>query len=97
MNGGLFMNYIEVTTEEAIEILRKAPGKKVMVAIQNLESDEPVAFCPRLKKDCELMIEEAATIAQKCDDFVKQLKLFTEEQDISHIINSGIQKTILFK
>lgn len=92
------MEYIEVTTEEAIELLKKAKGKRVMIAIQNLEKDESAIFYPRLKKDCETMITEAETVASLCDDFVKQLRLFTKKQkDIKNIRPMGFQKTILLR
>lgn len=92
------MNYIEMTTEEAIEFLKKSKGKKVLVATQDLESDEPALFCPYLKQDCFNMINEAETVASLCDDFVKQLRIFTEKQkDLRNIRMVGMQKTILLK
>ena len=92
------MKYIEMTVDEAIEILQNSKGKKVMVAIRDLEHDEPTLFCPRLKTECETMIYEAETIASACDEFVKQLRLYTEKQkDIVNIRNVGYQQIILFK
>lgn len=38
------MRYVEMTTDEAIEVLKKSKGKKVLVAIQDLNNDEPVFF-----------------------------------------------------
>ena len=44
------------------------------------------------------MIKEAETIASACNDFVKQLRLFTQKQrDLINIIPEGVQKTILLK
>lgn len=92
----MYVNY--VTTEEAIELLRKSKGKKVLVAIRDLENDEPALFCPKFKKDCEQMICEARTISSACDDFVKTLSLFTEQQmDLKNISPIGYEKTILLK
>ena len=92
------MEYIEVTTEEAIKILRKCKNKTVRIAISNLEKDEPSIFFPRVKCECEKMIEEAETIASVCDDFIKQLRLFSEKQlDISNIVPKGNQKIILLR
>ena len=92
------MKYIEMTTDEAIEVLKKSKGRKVLVAIQDLQNDEPVSFFPKLKSDCFLMIKEAETISSACDDFVKQLRLFSEKQrDLMNIIPEGIQKSILLK
>ena len=90
------MKYVEMTTDEAIEVLKKSKGKKVLVAIQDLEKDESPMFCPRLKADCVSLFENAETTISVCDDFVKQLRLFTEQQrDIMNIEPHGIQKTIL--
>lgn len=91
------MNYLEVTTEEAIEMLKKSNGKRVLVATKNLESGEDeVVFCAWLKSECEEMIQEAKTISTMCDDFVKKLDLYTEQQkDLYNIQPIGFQQTIL--
>lgn len=94
------MQYIEMTTEEAIEVLKKSKGKRVLVAVQDLknENEEPALFYPQTKSDCLLMIEEAKTIASACDNFVKQLSLFSEKQrDFMNVIPKGQRRTILLK
>ena len=93
------MNYLEVTTEEAIEMLKKSNGKRVLVATKNLESGEDeVVFCAWLKSECEGMIQEAKTISTMCDDFVNKLDLYTEQQkDLYNIQPIGFQQTILLK
>lgn len=92
------MRYVEMSTDEAIEMLKKSKGKKVLVAVQDLKTDEAAFFYPKTKSDCLLMIKEAETIASACDNFVKQLKLFSEEQrDLMNIIPKGSQRTILLK
>lgn len=93
------MKYIEMTTEEAIEVLKKSKGKKVLVTIQDLENNnEDIVFCPKLKEECENMILEAKTISSACDDFVKKLDLFTEKQkDLMNIQAHGFQQTILIR
>lgn len=92
------MKYVEMTIDEAIEMLNNSKGKKVLVAIQDLEKDEPALFCQRLKKECESMICEAKTVASQCDDFVKQLNLFTEKQkDLMNIQHRGKLKIILLR
>lgn len=92
------MRYVEMTTDEAIDMLKKSKGKKVLVAVQDLKTEEPALFYLRAKSDCLLMIKEAETIASACDDFVKQLKLFSEKQrDLMDIMPKGCQKTILLK
>lgn len=91
------MNYIiEMTTEEAIEVLKESKGKRVLVAIKDLENDEDAVFYQKLKTDCEIMIKEAKTISSMCDDFVKNVNLFTEKQkDLAK--PHGMQKTILLR
>lgn len=90
------MNYVEMTTEEAIEILRKSKGKKVLVAIKDLENDEDAILYQKLKSDCEVIIQEAQTVSSICDDFVKKLDVFTEKQrDLLNIKPHGLKKTIL--
>lgn len=92
------MQYVEMTTDEAIEVLKRAKGKRVLVAIQDLETDAPGLFYPKLKSDCLLMIKEAETIASACDDLVNQLKLYSNKQrDLINIVPIGLQKTILLK
>ena len=92
------MKYVEMTTDEAIEVLKKSKGKKVLVAIQDLEKDASPMFFPKLKTDCVSLFEDAETTISVCDDFVKQLRLFTERQrDIMNIEPHGIQKTILIR
>lgn len=92
------MQYIEMTVEEAIKVLQKSKGKKVLVAIQNLENDNVTPFFPKLKSDCFLMIKEAETISSANDEFVRQLRLFTEKQrDLLNIDKIGLQKIILLK
>lgn len=89
------MNYVEMTTDEAIEVLRKSKGKKVLVAIKNLEDDNDAIFYQKLKSECEAMIREAKTISSACDEFVKKLDLFTTKQNILDIKKMGLCKTIL--
>ena len=43
------------------------------------------------------LFEDVKTVASMCDDFVKQLRLFTEKQNIYNIEPRGIQKIILLK
>lgn len=90
------MNYVEMTTEEAIELLKKSKGKKVLVAIKDLENDDDAVFYQKFKSDCESMIKEAQTVASACDDFVKQLDLFTAKQkNLFELTPHGCKKTIL--
>lgn len=90
------MNYVEMTTEEAIELLKKSKGKKVLVAIKDLENNDDAVFYQKLKSDCEIMIKEAQTVSSMCDDFVKKLDVFTEKQrDLFNVKPKGLKRTIL--
>ena len=93
------MKYFEVTKAEAIDILKKSKGDKIMIAIQDLEHDDGVGiFCPHLKSECESMIFEAKTIASMSDDFIKQLDLFTEKQlDLRNIQSIGYRKIVIMR
>lgn len=91
------MNYVEMTTDEAIEVLRKSKGKRVLLTIKNLEDDNDAIFYQKLKSECEAMIKEAQTIFSACDEFVKKLDLFTTKQNLLDINNIGLCKTILLK
>ena len=71
----LYMNYVEMTTEEAIEVLRNSKGKKVFVAIKDLENEDDAIFYQKFKEDCESMIQEAQTVSSMCDEFVKKLNI----------------------
>lgn len=89
------MGYVEMSTDEAIEVLKRTKGKRVLVAIKNLEDDNDAIFYQKLKSECEIMIKEAQTISSVCDEFVKKLDLFTSKQNILDIKNLGLCKTIL--
>lgn len=93
------MKVIELTSEEAIHVLKNSKGKRVLVAIQDLEAEEEIcSFLPIRKNDCEGMIRDAETLISATSDFVKQLRLFTEKQnDLENIRAVGYQKIILLK
>lgn len=90
------MQYIEVTVEEALKICGK--NGKVLVATQNLEDDDVnTNFVARKREEYDRIFEDVKTVASICDDFVKQLKCFTEKQDIYNIRPIGLQKIILLR
>ena len=94
--GGVVMKYIEMTIEEAVQRCNK--NAKVLVAVQNLEEeDRNMVFIKKRRGEYEAIFEDAQTVISLCDDFVKQLKLFTEKQNIPYIKPCGLQKTILLK
>lgn len=90
------MKYIEVSLEEAIKRCKK--NVKVLVAEQDLtDCNVDTVFVSKAKKDLDDVFEGVQTVASLYDDFVNQLKLFTEKQDIRNIRPYGIQRTVLLK
>ena len=90
------MRYVEMTIEEAMKRCNK--NKKVLVAVQDLEDDNiDTVFVQKGRSEYQSMFEDVKTVASACDDFVKQLRLFTEKQNIYIIEPIGIQKIILLK
>ena len=90
------MKYVEVSIEEAMKRCKK--NAKVLVAEQDLEDDNvDVVFIQKGRNEYQSMFEDVKTVASACDDFVKQLRLFTEKQNIYNIEPRGRQKIILLK
>lgn len=90
------MQYVEMTIEEAMKYCNK--NAKVLVAIQNLEDEDcDIVFVKKRRSEYQSMFDDVKTVASICDDFVKQLRLFTEKQNIPNIQPHGLQKTILLK
>ena len=90
------MPYVEMTVEEAIKKCKK--NAKILVATQDLADDDvDIIFVPKREHEYAEVFEDVKTVASLCDDFVKQLKLFTEKQDIRNIRPYGIQKTVLLR
>lgn len=94
--GGYIMKYVEMSVEEAMKKCKK--NAKILVAIQDL-ADETVdiVFVQKKGSDYKDVFEDVKTVASLCDDFISQLKLFTEKQDIRDIRPYGIQRTVLLK
>ena len=94
--GGIIMRYVEMTIEEAMKRCNK--NKKVLVAVQDLEDDNvDIAFVQKGRNEYQTIFEDVKTVASACDDFVKQLRLFTEKQNIYNVEPRGAQKIILLK
>lgn len=90
------VQYVEMTIEEAMKRCDK--NAKVLVAIQNLEDDDcNIVFVKKRRNEYQEIFDDVKTVASICDDFVKQLRLFTEKQNIPNIEPHGYQKTILLK
>src|SRR5574344_1814829 len=63
---------------------------------QDLEDENvDVVFVKKRRSEYQSMFEDVKTVASICDDFVKQLRLFTEKQNIFNIEPRGRQKIIL--
>ena len=90
------MQYVEITVEEAIRRCNK--HAKILVAIQDLKKDDSDAvFFPKRKEECCDLFKDVQTVATAYDDLVRRLDLFTEKQDIFHILPVGMLKTVLLK
>ena len=90
------MKYVEVSIEEAMKRCKK--NAKVLVAVQDLEDNNvDVVFIQKGRNEYQSMFEDVKTVASACDDLVKQIRLFTEKQNIYNIEPRGIQKIILLK
>ena len=71
-------------------------NKKVLVAIQDLQDDNvDVMFVKKMRNEYQSLFEDVKTAASLCDDLVKQLRLFTEKQNIPNVEPRGFQKIIL--
>jgi len=90
------MQYIEMTIEEAL--YRCSKNTKVLVAVQNLEeNDSDIVFAPKYKREYKEMFKDVKTAVSLRDDFIKQLNLFTEVQDIYNIRPFGMKKIVVLK
>ena len=89
--------YVEMTIEEAMKKCNK--NTKVLGAIQDLEKEEDeIVFVQKKKKEYGSIFEDAKTVLSMCDDFIKELNVFTEKQpDIYNIRPHGLQKIVLLK
>jgi len=92
----IIMQYIEMTIEEAKKKCKK--NAKVLVAVQDLEDDNvDVVFVLKRRNEYDELFADVETVASLCDNFIKQLNLFTEKQDIINIRPYGLQKTVLLR
>ncbi len=90
------MYYAEMTVEEAMKKCGK--NAKVLVAVQSLEKDDTdVIFIKKKREEYNELFEDIKTVASFYNNFVSQLNLFTEKQDIYNIQPKGLQKIILLK
>ena len=68
------------------------------MAVQNLEDcSVNVPFALKKREEYPEIFEDIKTAVSFCDDFIKQVRLFTEVQDIYNIRARGLQKTVMLK
>lgn len=86
------MEYIIMSLEEAKKVAKK--DAVVLVSKQDLENpDCNIGFCKKRFGECHNILEEAAMIAEVCDNFANQLRVFS---DIQLDVPKGDLHTILF-
>lgn len=92
------MKYVEVTIEQALEMNKGDKNSKVLVAINNLEEDDVVAFVRKTRTECENIIKDAQTLVHNCDEFMDSLMCYSKRQeDIKSIRPVGVLSTILME
>lgn len=92
------MMYVEMSVEEALKSCKK--NSRVLVAIKDLETnsdEDDIVFVQKQRGEYNSLFEDVKTVSSICDDFVKELNLFTAKQDIRNIRPHGLQKIILLK
>lgn len=92
------MKYVEVTIEQALEMNKGDKNSKVLVAINNLEEDDVVAFVRKTRTECENIIRDAQTLVHNCDEFMDSLMCYSKRQEnIKSIRPVGVLSTILME
>lgn len=91
------MEYIMMTVEEAKKYAKK--DAIVLVATQDLTTQDcNVGFVKKKFGECSDIISSAKTIANICDEFANQLRVFSDIQKDPINYNSvGSLNTILFR
>lgn len=91
------MQYVEMSIEEAMKRCKK--NAKILVATQDLtDNNADIIFVQKKGSDYKELFEDVKTVASLTDDFVEQLKLFTEQQkDIMHIRPYGLQRIVIMR
>lgn len=93
------MKYVRMTIEEACKIFKGNKNQTVLVAVQDLEKENGVIpFSRKTGRECINIIEASRTVTRVSDDFMNQLRVFSEYQkDVRNIEPHGMQSTILFR
>lgn len=89
------MEYVLMSLEEAKKVAKK--DAVVLVCKQDLEKEDcNLGFIKKRFCECNNIFEEAATVAKVCDEFINQLRVFSETQtDVLNYERKGILNTIL--
>lgn len=91
-----YIEMIEMPIEEAMKKCKK--NTKIWVATQDLTNeDTDVIFVQKRGSDYKEVFEDVKTVISLYDDFINQLRLFTEKQDIRNIRPYGLQRTVLLR
>lgn len=92
------MKYVEVTIEQALEMNKGDKNSKILVAVNNLEENDVVAFVRKTRTECENIIKDAQTLVHNCDDFMDSLMCYSKRQEnIKSIRPVGVLSTILME
>ena len=86
-----------MTNEDAMQYLENHKDCVVMFADDNLEDERPVMFIRKRKDECYPIVEKAASIATVLDDFIAQVNLYTEKQDLPDIKPQGRREIIMLR
>lgn len=90
------MEYVVMSLEDAKKVAKK--DAIVLVCKQDLEKgDCNSGFTKKRFCECDNILEEAATVAKVCDEFMNQLRVFSETQtNVIDYERKGSLNTILF-
>lgn len=106
--GKVIVINTEDDEKKVIDMIKKAKGKKLLVAIHSLEEDNtPIQFLPKHKNECVTMLQNSATRAAVFEEMeldcfkflenINQLRLYSEHQnDLKNLSPHGYERTIMF-
>lgn len=86
-----------MTNEDAMKYLQSHKDVVVMFAEDDLEDQAPVMYIKKPKDECYPIVEKAASIATVLDDFIAQVNLYTEKQDLPVVKNRGRREIIMLR
>lgn len=86
---------VEISEEEAVKLIKKQKGSKIMFSIVNLEANDCQNFNPIQKDKCFDLIATAETLSKNCDNFVSTINAYSVKQNIKKIKRKGKLITFL--